>query len=103
MEFSTLIATISTIAVSVLVPLWLQTASAISRNGREVSELRGRIGAMERTDANLLDEVGAAHRRIGAIGRTTDGTAGEVRQMRSTLAVVQEVLVRGEGTPANER
>ena len=85
------------IAVSVMIPVWARTAAAISRNGREVAELRGRIAAMEGTDANILGELGNAHRRIGGVGRVADQTAGEVRQMRSTLTVLQQSALGRRG------
>ena len=95
--------TVVDMVVAVLVPLWLYVASQISRNGREVSELRGRIGVMEKHQAGLVGEVANAHRRIGGADRTANQTAGEMRQVRDTLATVQLSLIgQGDGGPARD-
>ena len=86
---------------ALLAGAWARTAAAISRNGREVSELRGRISAMESNDANIMSELGNAHRRIGGVGRVADQTAGEVRQMRGTLTVLQQSAMGRVGEGVN--
>ena len=104
MEIDTLFTWVIGVVVTVMVPLWARTAAAISRNGREVSELRGRIVAMESADASLANGLNDAHRRIGGIGRTADTSAGELRQVRSTLGILQQSrLTRGGGDGVPER
>ena len=99
MDVGMLIATAAAAAVPVLM-LWLHTAASIARNAREVAELRGRIAAMKDENGRLAGQVANAFQRLGGVDRTANQTAGEMRQVRDTLAVVHERLIgRGEGGP----
>ena len=89
---------------ALLAGAWARTAAAISRNGREVSELRGQIQAMQQTEASVLGELSNAHRRIGGVARTADSNAGELKQMRASVTVIQQTLLnRGaaQGAPTD--
>ena len=96
MDISNLIIWIIGLVVTVMVPVWARTAAAISRNGREVSELRGRLGAIESMHGNLNAEITNVHSRIGGVARTTDRICGQNTQISSTLAVIQEHLLGRE-------
>ena len=93
MDISNLIIWIIGLVVTVMVPVWARTAAAISRNGREVSELRGRLDAVEGAHSDLREDIGNAHRRIGGVGRTADRNAGAMEQLRGTLSAIMERLL----------
>ena len=96
MEISDLVLWGLGIAVTVMVPVWARTAAAISRNGREVAELRGRLTAMETMHGSLSADITNVHQRIGGVARTTDRICGQNTQISSTLAVIQEHLLGRE-------
>ena len=70
---------------AVLVPLWLHTAAAIARNGRDVAELRGRVKAIEQFHGELSSDIRNVHQRVGAVGRTTDTMAGQMSGIAKQL------------------
>ena len=53
MDVPALVNWIVGLVVTVMVPVWGRTAAAISRNGREVAELRGRVTAIEQFHGEL--------------------------------------------------
>lgn len=97
MELGGLITWALGLVVVALSGAWARTAAAISRNGREVAELRGRLVALEGSTGELKNDVSNAHKRIGGIGRTADRTAGRMDQAQASLSVVLERLVVRSG------
>ena len=93
---------LATIAVSVVVAVLTgalaRTMAAISRNGRETAELRGRMEAAEGGLGELKADIGNAHKRIGGIGRTTDNNAGALGELRHThREILRHLFGRGRG------
>ena len=93
MELSNLVTWALGLVVVVLSGVWARTAAAISRNGREVAELRGRVDAIEGGQGDVKEDLANARRRIGGIGRTTDHSAGVLKQVCGSLSVILERLV----------
>jgi len=84
------------VVVTVMVPVLGGTVAAISRNGREVARLAGRLDAMEKLHGHLEGQIDNVHQRVGGIARTTDRICGQNTQISSTLTVIQEHLLGRE-------
>lgn len=82
---------------AVLVPLWLHTAAAIARNGRDVAELRGRVTAIEQFHGELSVEIRNLHQRVGGVAQTTNTMAGQMTSIGSQLTLITEHLLKKGG------
>jgi hypothetical protein len=81
---------------AILVPLWLHTAVAISRNGRDVAELRGRVKAIEQFHGELSVEIRSLHQRTGGIAQTTNEIKGQVSALTNIMTPIFEHLLQRE-------
>ena len=76
------------------------------RNGREVSELKGRLESMERLHEQqherLHRDVETLHERILGLARTTDHVSGQMEGIQSGLSIIQEHLIMARPQPRPE-
>ena len=83
-------------AAAIMVPIWLHTAAAIARNGRDVAELRGRVKAIEQFHGELSVEIRNLHQRMGGVAQTTNEIKGQVSALTNIMTPIFEHLLQGE-------
>ncbi len=94
MEISDLFNWGTNIIILGIVPLLVSMFAAISRNGRETAELRGRIDTIERMHGHLSEELRNVHQRVGGVAKTTNQISGQMLQMGTTLTLMHEHLLQ---------
>ena len=94
MDIASLITWELGIVATILTGVIGRLAQITRANGREVSELRGRVDVLSHSLDQLRAQVSELRARVDVVGRSTDRVVGQLAEMSRLLQVQQEHLLQ---------